>query len=53
VLDRVDHLAVTPDDQAKVVALELGPDLVGILFDVHGRLDANGVENPLEQFMHA
>ena len=53
VLDRVDRLAVAADQQAEVVALEVGTDLLVVLLDVDARFDPDAGEDLLEQFLHA
>ncbi len=52
-LDRVDHLAVAADQEAEVVALEVRPDLVGVLLDVDAGVDPDAVDDLFEQFLHA
>ena len=52
-LDRVDHLAVAPDQEAEIVALEVGADLVCIFLDVDAGLDAGSAHDPLQQLLYA
>jgi hypothetical protein len=51
VLDRVDRLAVVPDQEAQLLAGELSPDPFVVLAYVDARGDADCLRNALEQFL--
>jgi hypothetical protein len=53
VLDRVDRLAVVPDQQPEVLADELRVDPVCLFPDIDRRLDSDAGRDPLEQFADA
>ena len=53
VLDGVDHLAVAADQQAEIIALEVGPDLFRVFLDVDAGLDAATDEDLLQQLFDA